>query len=468
MARKIFKKTAPRSKLKMGDSVSDIMVRNDILKLLYAGMLLEIPLNKVREFWLNHPLPNKKEANDPGMVFHKIWQEKDHTSLKYCINVLNDVEPFLLSNGINPVEFITDSFYKINRGMLISAQSLLQWGKPYLSLFFVEKDLRALILRLLNYFSQRLTSEVFHKVIKHDSEEKWNSATILIMQAQPQKILKLQRMVYEKKFLPYDCELWTGMLVQSIPYCMNLPPFEELRMISDCRTVEQIIPDLPVVVKNSSLLINGGSYGKILSFNDFALKVPLDLIKYNIPSQPVVVMEKDYYCPERKRVILHTGCAYGAPVYLYNLRYIRGVKKPDEFMSSIIDEATDNLKSSWAEVHAIHQTMLETVTNEANIIYYNAEESISINGKHLIKFVPAKIFRKMLIAYLSKGQTLFEHREFIRDKEIICDPLNPNLHIRIRRLKDTLNKGFPAISIINEARGRIRFQVGSKISYKEY
>ena len=50
-------------------------VRNDVLKLLYSGMLLQMPLDKVKEFWTQALLPRLPGINDETALFGYLWQE---------------------------------------------------------------------------------------------------------------------------------------------------------------------------------------------------------------------------------------------------------------------------------------------------------------------------------------------------------------------------------------------------------
>ncbi len=446
---------------------SPILVRNDILKLLYAGMLLEMPLSQVREFWARHPLPDSPDVKDENLLFNTIWQEKKYFPIDYLISVFNDVEPFLVSHDIDTIKFIKKTFQRINKGMLISAKSILRWGKPFLSYFYIEKDPRPLILNIIEYFTDLLAPGVVHNLLKLESDGVWHSATILVMYSQVVEQLRLYKKIFVKEFPSYDCELWTGMLVQSTPYCMNMPQFEELHMVCDCRTIEQIVTDKNIAITKDKLYINDEPYGSVISFSSFCEERNYKLHKYKIPSGKVIFVTRDYYCTKRKRIVLHANCAYNTSVYLYNFRYRKGAVKPEDFMANIIDEATGDTSDNWAVAQKAHEALLEKTSSKADVIYFKDEESISINGKHITKFTQAKILRNMFDAYCNTGQTLFELREFKRDESIIFDPLNPNLNIRLKRLIKVLQENYPAIKISRAGRGKIQFNVNCKISYKE-
>jgi hypothetical protein len=446
---------------------SSIKMRNDILKLLYGGMLLELPQSQVREFWARHPQPDDPDHDGENLLFRNIWQEKKCSSLDYVIEVLNDVEPFFISHNLDTVSFIRKTFLRIHKGMLISAKSILRWGKPFLSYFYIESDPRPLILRIIDYFSEQLASGIVHKLVQSELDGVYNSATLLVMYSEPIKPMQLQKKTFVKDFPPYDCELWTAMLVQSIPLCMQMMPFEQLNMVSDCRTIEQILPGIPIHVEADKVIIDGKDFGTIMSFKSFCDKKGINLTRYKIPPRQVIQVSHDFFCPNRKRNVLHADCAYSAPVYLYNFKYRKGVKKPEDFMAMIIDDAVGDVCDSWAVVKEIHENLLEQLSFKADIIYFNEEESISINGKHIIKSTPAKIFRKMLVEYVKSGKTVFEHREFIRDESIILDPNNPNLNVRLQRLVKAMEDNFPKIRISRSARGKIVLVTDCKICYRE-
>jgi streptogramin lyase len=89
--------------------ISKSGIRYDILKLLYAGMLLGFTPDKVRQFWKEHPLPQIKPENE-SHVFKELLQGRSWYSTEYAFSVFNDVEDFLIENGTSFPEFIENSF----------------------------------------------------------------------------------------------------------------------------------------------------------------------------------------------------------------------------------------------------------------------------------------------------------------------------------------------------------------------
>jgi hypothetical protein len=110
---------------------------------------------------------------------------------------------------------------------------------------------------------------------------------------------------------------------------------------------------------------------------------------------------------------------------------------------------------------------MESAHYKALIVYHVADDSISINGSHFVKYVPARILRKIVAAYVQEGRQEFEHREFTHDPAIIADPSNPNLGIRLQRLMGLFDAQFPRIALRRSSRGKIRFEPDCKVEFRE-
>lgn len=58
------------------------------------------------------------------------------------------------------------------------------------------------------------------------------------------------------------------------------------------------------------------------------------------------------------------------------------------------------------------------ISDAVEIVYYTDFDSISVNGKYVMRNVPAKILRNILSEYTTTGREEFENREFKRDTSI--------------------------------------------------
>lgn len=137
------------------------------------------------------------------------------------------------------------------------------------------------------------------------------------------------------------------------------------------------------------------------------------------------------------------------------------------FLKNIIEHATSSNKDEWDSLKEKHNNIIRSIDNTTSISYHVKDASISVNGKHLVKSVPAQIFSKMMKTYMESGRTEFEYREFLRDKSIILDPLNPNLSIRIQRLQSLLSKKLDGVSIERRGQGKVALVLKEELHYIE-
>ena len=442
-----------------------IFVKNELVKFLYAAMHLYLPIDEVREFWDKHYFTNHPKLRNPVDFYKWIWLDEEYCNAAFVVQVIESMEPYLNSKGFETPVFIRNALYTLNRGLLFSPKSMFKWTSPFLEDFYSNKDLRYLLLTLVEYYSSILVPGILHKTIKFFEHKSYKTTEAVILGTRFQQLPDNNRF---NPLPPYDCELWTAIIIQCMPAGIYLPPFEKLCMISDVRTAQKIVPDAHY--HNDNLLIDQQEYGKKCSFHDFCKRKNLfeELQQYNLPDFTVTEIIKDYYCLKRKRVVLHKECIYEAPVYLYSYIFFRSSNKPKNFFSFIIDGTIKEKTDSWISVENRHKELLDTLNPKKILCIYNCnDESISVNGKHLVKFIPAKILRYILSRYVKNNQIEFEYREFIKNPEIPLDTLSPNIAVRIQRLSNVLKKYFPQFIIERTARGKIIIHVNCKLEYIE-
>ena len=124
-----------------------------------------------------------------------------------------------------------------------------------------------------------------------------------------------------QRFPAYDFELWTGSQIQSVVSFFNIPAFDELNMLADYRLISEITPDCEIDFKNGQLFLDGQYYAKEVRLYQKLAEYQTELLEAGIPDCTVLLAEKNYYCPLRKRTVIHEGCVYGAPLFLYQLIY---------------------------------------------------------------------------------------------------------------------------------------------------
>ncbi|HUI90898.1 MAG TPA: hypothetical protein VLX68_01505 [Chitinivibrionales bacterium] len=444
-----------------------VLVQSDLLKYLYAGMLIQLPQEKIREFWNKCPPPVLPFGFEEADLFNFLWTGGHPLPLEYVAHVLNGLEQMLDACGVSDIDFVATLSREVSRGSVVPASMMLSWMKPFLKLFFVNTDIRLMLLRIFNHLASKILKDITFRISFHDSNEKRNTTTLMVMHSSVVKRRRSLKRAFAGRLPAVNGELWISKLVQMMPIRFDLPSFEEGFILADSRGLQDILSGRLVVNKNGKIYINETLYGITIDFHAFCKKNSIDLTTFDVPDCQIIMWIKDYFCPKKKRVILHKGCAYGSPVILFGFNYKKNIPVPPGFLSSFLDEAVSSPGSSWKEAEQRHKQLLETVSFKAKFVYHVADGSISLNGEHFVKNVPAKILRKMLLAHTVSGQTVFSHREFATDSSIASDPKAPNIIIRIRRLSRAIEERLPKIKITRVSRGKIALVPSCKIEFSE-
>ena len=119
------------------------------------------------------------------------------------------------------------------------------------------------------------------------------------------------------------------------------------------------------------------------------------------------------------------------------------------------------------ELKERHEGIIAKVREKAVFRYHSGDESISLNGEHLVKGVPAKILRSLLSAHQREGRCEFEYREFKWDFEISAGQKNANFEVRFYRLVVKLEEKCPSIAITKVVRGRFELKSSCMITLEE-
>ena len=142
-------------------------------------------------------------------------------------------------------------------------------------------------------------------------------------------------------------------------------------------------------------------------------------------------------------------------------------------MSSVVKQEFE----AWAPIQKAHEQLLDAMNDSVTIVYYKSDDSISVNSKHLMRNVPARILRNLLREYTVTGREEYENREFKRDPAICMDPLRPNFESRLNRVIAHINGSddpeHPSegvkkyFEIERHRRGGFRFVPKCKIIFRE-
>ena len=433
------------------------LVWNASLRSLHVALLLEGGAELAHEFWLGHPLETENGTLQGAELFEHLWEEKGLTPLDYQLRVLDSVEAFCIHRGIPFLSFVRERVFQPFQGSVLSPLSALAMAGRVLLNLVRSRDIHWTIIETMDTIMREVAPELKSPAILRrelpDAEEGW--------------LLQVHDHEFAGRHPGYDASIWLGFQLQLAPQRIGCEPFSDVLCVCEVRDLAHILEAIPKGLhpwrSEEGWMIEGRCVTRTVMFKDWARNQGLDLEPLRwVPDHPVQEALEDLVCPVRKRVVVHAGSVYGAKAYLMRLRWRKGaVFSLEQGLSQLIGEATGG--KVLAEER--HEELLRRYRHKLAFAFHRRDATMSCNGEHLLRGVPAKILQKVLMAYSLTNRTTFEHREFRRDPDLGLDPLNPNLEGRLRILSERLEDRLQGIRIVKNSRGQFKLVVTAQVEF---
>ena len=434
-------------------------MKADYFKTIHMILLLEFSLEDVRGFW------NRVNHSEVGEVlpeygfYRMIWGDAGKVPIIYYYRVSACLETFLVERNHTLMDFMWKVPYRSNGSTFAPGSDLLAWFKPVMKIFFFfnRKDPKAIVFELANFFAKNWVEGSIAGILRREEVGDWHHVVGYMMtDATFSEILRV------------DHHGMIGPLVLASPRLLGLTPLEEADSLCNCILPENFIDASAMEYRDDNLLIHGEIFGRKVEFQDYCARNRLDLSAFHPPNPRVVEMSRDYFCPIRKRTVLFKGSVYGAPMMVSVFKYRKTEGFSENFLAHIIDDLDGDCLLDIKTAGNKHIQLLDLVRDKVVIEYHPEDESISIDGQHVVKGVPAKILRKIVSSHVRDGRKDFEFREFKRDPEITIDPKNSHFEERLNRLVVLLESRLPKkIAIQKTRRGAFAFEATCYVSFKE-
>ncbi len=443
--------------------LSDVSFRPGLLKLIHQFLLYNYPCEEVMEFWKAILPCTEIEPQDIRYFLNLIYASNNCVSLKLAAIVLNSFESFLVNKGDSSEDLVRNLFiFMMEIGGGNFSKTIHYWLSVFKQYQPHNIDLRREIMHTCHQ-SSRYACRRFALDLVHESQ---NNGIVKV-------VLSFGIKYHNKLYSPhFDCDLWVRGRLKTVPITLGLPEYEKVTIISDVRSVEEIVQDASLATGKVSSPA-GAVKVKRYTFHEFVKRtgVAVPHLDFTALQTEVVEVLDDYYCQKKKRIVLHKGCIYGAPVYLFEIVFAESIVKNLMHTVSHTMDTIGHEKAIEIPLKALHDALLLQAERRFAFRYDTLSDTMTLNGNYFNRSIPAKVLRKIIKKYMEQGHDggiEIERKWLLNDPEIVPDRNNPNLERRFELIAEAFKKKCPdGCSFTRPSKGIIKFIPNGQITFEE-
>jgi len=387
--------------------------------------------------------------------------------LAHVTHTLNGLEDFLYAEGIRIEPFVDSLLTLSGEGSFINSRLLLRQLSPFLVSLFRMTDPHRVILSMFHAVGPRFVDGLlFDELVYEERGELQRRAVVLTGFSA----------LWQGYVAACNGQLFGARLMQKTPLRLGLPEFGRVQCLADARTLRQVLRDSDVSLWEGSVLIDAQRVGRVVSFRQFCTERGLALPDYGQPEREVLAVERDWVSERDPRVVLQAGCAYGAPLYLFEIHWQLERDRMDQFMQFLVQKALQygedaatpaGSGAAWDRATTQERAAPSPTLKPLHCVFLNEHTSMYVASSYICRGVPALILRNCLRVLTTTGRTQFEFREFKRDREITSHPKNTGFEVRLRRLRDALSATQCGVHIEPAGRGRFTLHCSAPVEFEE-
>lgn len=435
-------------------------IRGDGLRLLYGELLNQFTIDQVNGFISSIPLMKNAHVLSAKEIVEKIWIHGSMFPTEYVIRFINSLESFCLQRDVNVTELVRTAYSELRYGIDLPVDVLTRAMELSADMFIKPFDHRHWLIHTNEILTRIIAKNSFFTVCNITNNNGYHHETVAF---------SLDK--YFTNTLPHlDCDLWMVPKIRYAPLCINYPPFDNVSIVADCRSVDEILKDESVHEENGLLYVNSSVVGHVVDFALFLANLGVDIHKIDnvekiLPCKVIEIIAP-FFCEKRNREVLHAGCVYGAPFALFTIMYKVIEKNTQNTLVYFYRKSSSPHPAVWNKIKARHRKLIRCLNTAYEFVYNVADDAIYCNSKLLVRNIPAKILKKVLLLYID-GSSTFERKVLLDDPGIVYDRTNPGIEIRLQRLLVVLERLCPLFTIKRLERGVFKIESQCPVRFTE-
>jgi hypothetical protein len=318
----------------------------------------------IREFWENHRAVDD-EPLPLADLFRLLMDKHATVPAAYDYRVTNSLEPFLLAQGLDSEEFVKFASYMSSYHPYYSPEQILfRATKPILSKLATIYDPRRAVVALL----QQVVSSIMPEHVSRSVKRVGSRSNIIVL-----RYPGVDRFPFV-----HDYHYYCRIQIVHAPSIFGYPPFTQWIPLSDARPVDRcLIAGERVAIDGGELRINGRLHGHVVPSFVLACRERhgLALGPSTTTDRAVVLVDSEYCCPTRRRVVLTEGCLYDAPYYLTRIAYDPIPVEKEDYVRRLFTLVANADRIADKKVIEMHNAL---TSSRIRIVYNGAEQRCEV------------------------------------------------------------------------------------------
>ncbi len=437
---------------------SDVpMIPTDFARAVHRSLLLYCGIDGARAFWERYPLTVRGIQLDPIALVAFLEDNANRCPMSWYSELMNGLGPFLHAREIDIAVFARSLLVHANRGSFVSAKSILSLASPFLSLLFRMGDPHRLFVHMGRFTSRTFLPELIFEELAWYAPASTDRRAILAVGFAA---------LWQGLVPPWDAPHFTALLLREMPRSLGVAPYAAVETLADARPLASIVDPMRVEQSGDLWLLEGKPVGRTISFDAFCDRLGVSTRRLGTPSREVVVLERA--CSAPGVGMLRVGSCYGAPLYLFELRWRLERQGVHSALRHIVDEALHGHEAADdMRARALQRAYARSELPVRRAIYVASDTTFYFDDLCVARGVPALILRNCLREHLAKGRTEFAFREFKRQRELVSHPKSTGFEVRLRRLRERLDAVGAPVRIRSTGRGRFALDVYAQVEFEE-